>query len=212
MVSKYLLKLCLPLSPYFLLKYWGHSFYFLGPTIWPYGPERIVMRGIRAINYKPRKPVIVQVAPSGVDHEIDEIETRGDRTPEILAPVRLQNRVICIESVLQNSYWYSFSGIFGNMLFIFDYICSCKSYYNSIFITLSKWNTNSIVMRWRVLLTIWSSHVIIHKYFILKLACLSLKFKMYALVSYREVHVLCIFLSNCLLYVVGNIFIWIFKK
>ena len=69
-------------------------FYILTePTVCPYGPEKVEVPGIRANNYHPRKPVIVEVAPSAVDAEIDEIVTRGDRTPEILAPVKIQNRV-----------------------------------------------------------------------------------------------------------------------
>ena len=50
--------------------------------------------GVRANNYQPTKPLVVEIANSGdVDDEILEVITEGDKKPDILTPQRIHSTV-----------------------------------------------------------------------------------------------------------------------
>ena len=86
------------------------SLSFLEPTICPYGYVRTVVKGVKvSMGRKNKRPLLVEVAPTGVDHEIVKIETSGDDKPDILSPVNIENMVIkltfCKFKGLNNHIW-----------------------------------------------------------------------------------------------------------
>merc|ERR1712010_37181 len=66
--------------------------YTAAPTICPYGYVRTPVSGVKvSMGRKNKRPLLVEVAPTGVDHEIMKIETSGDDKPDILSPVNIEN-------------------------------------------------------------------------------------------------------------------------
>ena len=66
---------------------------------------RVVYGKIRANNDNSRKPVIVQISTSGrkgIPEDVQVIETEGDRTPDVLQPVKIDSRVCIIKTIFSN--------------------------------------------------------------------------------------------------------------